>query len=72
MEVNGIYCFQVLFWMNFKIMCFLMKILGNTPSADSAKMQHEVLFFFSPHFAKKSKLSQVSGVSSFSIGHAIC
>ena len=34
--VNLIYCFQVLFRMNFKIMYFLMKILGNTPSADSA------------------------------------
>ena len=34
--VNLIYCFQVLFWMNFKIMYFLMKILGNTPSAVSA------------------------------------
>ena len=34
--VNLIYCFQVLFRMNFKIMCFIMKILGNTPSADSA------------------------------------
>ena len=34
--VNLIYCFQVLFPMNFKIMYFLMKILGNTPSADSA------------------------------------
>ena len=34
--VNLIYCFQVLFQMNFKIMYFLMKILGNTPSADSA------------------------------------
>ena len=33
--VNLIYCFQVLFRMNFKIMYFLMKILGNTPSADS-------------------------------------
>ena len=29
------YCFQVLFRMNFKIMYFLMKILGNTPSAVS-------------------------------------
>ena len=28
--------FQVLFRMNFKIVYFLMKILGNTPSADSA------------------------------------
>ena len=34
--VNLIYCFQVLFRMNFKIMYFLMKILGNTPSADNA------------------------------------
>ena len=34
--VNLIDCFQVLFRMNFKIMYFLMKILGNTPSADSA------------------------------------
>ena len=34
--VNLIYCVQVLFRMNFKIMYFLMKILGNTPSADSA------------------------------------
>ena len=34
--VNLIYCFQVLFRMNFKIMYFLMKILGNNPSADSA------------------------------------
>ena len=34
--VNLIYCFQVLFRMNFKIMYILMKILGNTPSADSA------------------------------------
>ena len=34
--VNLIYCFQVLFRMNFKIMYFLMKILGNTPSANSA------------------------------------
>ena len=34
--VNLIYCFQVLFRTNFKIMYFLMKILGNTPSADSA------------------------------------
>ena len=34
--VNLIYCFQVLFRMNFKIMYFLMKVLGNTPSADSA------------------------------------
>ena len=34
--VNLIYCFQVLFRMNFKIMYFLMKILGNIPSADSA------------------------------------
>ena len=34
--VNLIYCFQVLFRMNFKIMYFLMKILGNTPSAVSA------------------------------------
>ena len=34
--VNLMYCFQVLFRMNFKIMYFLMKILGNTPSADSA------------------------------------
>ena len=34
--VNLIYCFQVLFRMNFKIMYFLMKILENTPSADSA------------------------------------
>ena len=34
--VNLIYCFQVLFRMNFKIMYFLTKILGNTPSADSA------------------------------------
>ena len=38
--------FPSAFWMNFKIMYFLMKILGNTPSADSAKMQHEVFFFF--------------------------
>ena len=34
--VNLIYCFPVLFRINFKIMYFLMKILGNTPSADSA------------------------------------
>ena len=34
--VNLIYCFQVLFRMNFKIIYFLMKILGNTLSADSA------------------------------------
>ena len=34
--VNLIYCFQVLFRMNFKIMYFLMKILGNSPSTDSA------------------------------------
>ena len=34
--VNLIYCFQVLFQINFKIMYFLMKILRNTPSADSA------------------------------------
>ena len=55
--VNLIYCFQVLFRMNFKIMYFLMKILGNTPSADSAASRdslssqnaNEVLFF-SPHF----------------------
>ena len=33
--VNVIYCFQVLFRMHFKILYFLMKILGNTPSADS-------------------------------------
>ena len=37
MLVNLIYCFQVLFRMNFKIMYFLMKILGNTPSTDSAE-----------------------------------
>ena len=34
--VNLIYCFQVLFRMNFKIMYFLMKTLGNNPSTDSA------------------------------------
>ena len=52
--VNLIYCFQVLFRMNFKIMYFLMKILGNTPPQTVQhlgipfllKMQHEVLFFF--------------------------
>ena len=37
--VNLIYCFQVLFRMNFKIMNFLMNILGNTPSADSTASQ---------------------------------
>ena len=65
------FCFQVLqhfvfflllLLMNFKIMYFLMKILGNMcPSADSAasrvhssaffsKWEHEVLKFFSPPF----------------------
>ena len=34
--VNLIYCLQVLLRMNFKIMYFLMKILGNIPSAVSA------------------------------------
>ena len=55
--VNLIYCFQVLFRMNFKIMYFLMKILGIPPPQIVQhlgipfllKMQHEVLFF-SPHF----------------------
>ena len=58
--VNLIYCFQVLFRMNFKIMYFLMKILGNTPSANSAASRDSLssqnatwgcfFFFFSPHF----------------------
>ena len=56
--VNLIYCFQVLFRMNFKIMYFLMKILGNTPSADSAASRDSLssqnatwgIVFFSPHF----------------------
>ena len=55
--VNLIYFFQVLFRMNFKIMYFLMKILGNTPSADSAASQDSLSsqnatwgIVFSPHF----------------------
>ena len=40
--VNLIYCFQVLFRMNFKIIYVLMKILGNTPSADSAASRDSV------------------------------
>ena len=56
--VNLIYCFQVLFRMNFKIMYFLMKILGNTPSADSAASRDSLssqnatwgFFFFSSFY----------------------
>ena len=55
--VNLIYCFQVLFRMNFKIMYFLMKILGNTPSADSAASRDSLSpqnatwgIVFYPHF----------------------
>ena len=56
--VNLIYCFQVLFRMNFKIVYFLMKILGNTPSPDSAASRDFLssqnstwgIVFFSPHF----------------------
>ena len=55
--VNLIYCFQVLFRMNFKSMYFLMKILGNTPSADSAASRDSLSsqnatwgIVFSPHF----------------------
>ena len=55
--LNLFYCFQVLFRMNFKIMYFLMKILGNTPSADSASSRDSLSsqnatwgIFFSPHF----------------------
>ena len=40
--VNLIYCFQVPFRMNFKIMYFSMKILGNTPSADSAASRDSI------------------------------
>ena len=40
--VNLIYCFQVLFRMNFKIMYLLMKILGNTPSADSVASRDSI------------------------------
>ena len=36
MLVNLIYCFQVLFSDEFYNHVFLMKNLGNTPSADSA------------------------------------
>ena len=50
--VNLIYCFQVLFRMNFKIMYFLMKILGNTPSADSLSSQNATwgIVFFSSFY----------------------
>ena len=55
--VNLIYCFQVLFRMNFRIIFFLMKIMENTPSADSAASRDSLssqtatsVLFFSPHF----------------------